>query len=96
MSYISQKEYATQPTKINGGTYFACAPAADPYGSFYVVCDKHPEKRILVPFKWSMEEHPTLEDNLYEALQTCEGCTDERAHLTSRWPNAGMPGGAEL
>ncbi len=96
MSFIPTKEYATVPTPINGGRYFSFTSASDPYGSFYVECDKHPGKKIPVPMKWSMNEHPTLEDNLYEALRSCEGCVDEQAHLTSRWPNPGMPGGAEL
>ncbi len=98
MSFQVTKEYATAPTPIKGGKYFSFTSVSDPYGSFYVVCDKHPEKYIPVPCKFSMSKDSTLmlEDNFQEALQTCEGCVDERAHLTSRWPNAGMPGGAEL
>ncbi len=96
MSFTFTKQYATIPTPIKGGRYFLFTSVSDPYGSFYVECDKHPEKRIPVLFKWSMENTPTLEDNILEALETCEGCVDDRAHLTSRWPNAGMPGGAEL
>lgn len=96
MGFIPQKDYATQPTPINGGRYFSFTSAADPYGSFYVECDKHPGKKIAVPFRWSMKDDITLLDNLYAALETCEGCVDEKAHLSSRWPNAGMPGGAEL
>src|SRR5260370_39456599 len=98
MNFQVPKKYATAPTPIKGGKYFSFTSASDPYGSFYVVCDKHPEKHIPVSCKFSMSEDSTLtlEDNFQEALQTCEGCTDERAHLTSRWPNAGMPGGAEL
>ncbi len=90
------KEYVTAPTLIRGGRYFSFTSAFDPYGGFYVECEKHPGKRISVPFEWSMNEHPTLEDNLQKALQTCEGCVSEKAYLTTRWPNAGEPGGAEL
>lgn len=96
MSFIATKEYATAPTPIKGGKYFAFTSVSDPYGGFYVQCDKHSEKLIPVPLKWSMGEHPTLEDNILEALETCEGCVEERSYLITRWPDAGMPGGAEL
>ena len=98
MSFKACKQYSTEPTPIKGGKYFSYTSASDPYGSFYVVCDKHPEKWITVPCKFSLNDDVkyTLEDNVLEALETCEGCVEDRSYLITRWPDAGMPGGAEL
>lgn len=96
MSSQLRDAYENTSTKVLGGTIRKWNSCLDPYGWYSIECEKHPGKQIKIDFLWSMEGENTLIDMAHEALKKCEGCVEIKTHLSSRWPNAGEPGGAEL
>lgn len=97
MSSQLSDAYRNATTTILGGTIRRWESVSDPYGWYSIECEKHPGKQIKIDFLWSWGvEENTLIDMAEEALKKCEGCAEASAYLSSRWPNAGEPGGAEL
>lgn len=81
--------------RVRGGTVIIRPSVSDPAGLGNVVCDKHP--RIFIPLSNAdLMSNKGVVELAEQALATCGGCLDVEAHKTSRWPNAGEPGGAEL
>jgi hypothetical protein len=83
-------------SNIRGRKLFHTLSLSTPAGQYHVECDKHPGIFIQIYFSDFMVETGGLADAASRALESCVGCEHERAYATSRWPNAGEPGGAEL
>lgn len=95
---ISDMSYET--IKLFGGTVVATTPSASSLnGTLFVVCDRHPEQKIPINCSPLWSDGSVL-DAAQNALKLCINCVEEHEHKMSwkntRWPNAGMPGGAEL
>lgn len=83
------------PMKLRGGTLYSFTSVSHPHGLYYIQCNKHPHNRMEVDVS-VVSSHELFMTMAQQALESCEDCRHEEAHATSRWPNAGEPGGAEL
>jgi hypothetical protein len=102
MSFQETAKYMdAKPIEIEDGHIFIAPPSVmDTAGtaSVVVVCKKH--KLVPIPVEYSfltqMFTEYGLVDAATKALKQCAGCLHEKEYETSRFPNAGGPGGAEL
>lgn len=85
--------------KFDGGTFIVGPAVDDPSGVGHVICDRHPHRRIVISVVNALNVL-SIQDAAHDALRNCPDCLTEHEDKASwkntRWPNAGMPGGAEL
>jgi hypothetical protein len=77
------------------GTVYRATSALNPEGTMYVICEKHPTKHIVVPFSMH-DDGFAVGDKILQAFKRCPDCMEVEEWKTTRWPNVGEPGGAEL
>jgi hypothetical protein len=80
--------------RISGGTIIGVAPSVfSPLGHLFVVCNKHPEKKI--PISLGFDDNDTMLDTIHKVLESCSECCEEREQRML-WKSTRWPEGAEI